>query len=273
MIPDLTSDPLSALFSLRGRTAVVTGGAKGIGSAVCTRLAELGANVVVGDLDTTEAEKLAAELARLHSVKTAAVSLDVRRADSVERLADEALALDGAIHVWVNNAGIFPFGNITDTSEEEWDDVMDINAKGVFFGIKAAAARMRQAKAEGPSKVIINMSSISGFRGQAGRAHYTASKHAVLGLTKSAARELGPDGIRVLAIAPTMVKTPGLDTFNVSGGAGEKQAIEQRLLARLPLGRICNPDDVARVVAFCATDLASMMTGSALLVDGGYGAS
>lgn len=271
MIPDYTSSGFLDLLSMRGRTAAVTGGANGIGAAICERLAELGADLAIGDLSAEQAQKLAEDLSRRFSVKAIGVALDVRQAASVEAFADAAVSMSGKLDIWVNNAGIYPLKNIVDMPEDEWDTVMDINLRGSFLGTKAAAKRMRPTGETGHSSVIINIASMTAIQGREGRAHYTASKHGVLGLTKASAREFGANGIRVLAIAPTMVMTPGLAELAKGANAARVKAVEDSVRARLPLGRVCVPDDVARVAVFCASDLSAMMTGSIILVDAGDG--
>ena len=258
--PDLSERPLGDLVSLSGRVAVVTGGARGIGLATARRLAEAGARVVVADLDLRGAEAAAREL------DGRAVEVDVRDAAALEHLADDAVSALGRLDVWVNNAGVYPTHEALDMEPEDWDRVLDIDLRGVFLGARVAARRMVELDSGG---VIVNVASTAAYR-VAGRgiAHYAAAKHGVLGLTKSLAVELGPNGIRVLAVAPCVTATPGIeDARRAMEAAGF--AIE-RLGGELPLGRIAVPDDIARVVLFCASDLAALMTGSTLLVDAGW---
>lgn len=258
--PDLSDRPLDELVSLAGRVAVVTGGARGIGLATARRLAEAGATVVVGDLDAGDARAVADELGGL------ALEVDVRDADGVARLADEAVAAFGRLDVWVNNAGIYPTHDALDMKTDEWDAVLDVDLRGVFLGSREAARHMIEL---GNGGAIVNVASTAAYR-VAGRgiAHYAAAKHGVLGLTKSLAVEFGPSGVRVLAVAPCVTATPGIEearpAFEAAGFTIE------RLGEELPLRRIAVPDDVARVVLFCASDLAALMTGSTLLVDAGW---
>ena len=165
----------------------------------------------------------------------------------------------------MNSAGIYPLGPALELDEAAWDDVLDVNLRGTFFGAREAARAMVAA---GHGGAILNVASTASFRAAgAGVSHYTASKFGVRGLTMSLAAELGPHGIRVLAIAPTVTLTPGLEAAR----AGFEQAgiAVDDLGPRLPLGRVAVPDDVARVALFCASDLSLFMTGSTLLVDGG----
>ena len=190
----------------------------------------------------------------------------MRDATSVALLADEALSAFGRLDVWVNNAGIYPMHEALEMAIDDWDLVLDVDLRGVFLGSREAGRRMAEL---GNGGVVVNVASTASYR-VAGRgiAHYVAAKHGVLGLTKSLAVELGPHGIRVLAVAPCVTATPGIEEA--------RPALEAHGFtldafgAELPLGRIAVPDDVARVVLFCASDLAALMTGSALLVDAGW---
>jgi NAD(P)-dependent dehydrogenase (short-subunit alcohol dehydrogenase family) len=251
---------LDELVSLPGRVAVVTGGARGIGLAVGRRLAEAGATVVLGDLDAHAAESAASDLGGL------GCEVDVRDTGSVARLADTAVSAFGRLDIWVNNAGIYPSHEALAMTEEDWDAVLDIDLRGVFLGAREAGRRMIEV---GNGGVIVNIASTAAYR-VAGRgiAHYAAAKHGVVGLTKSLAVELGPDGIRVLAVAPGVTATPGLEAARPELEAAGFALDE--LTAALPLGRVAVPDDIARVVLFCASDLAALMTGSTLLVDAGW---
>lgn len=263
--PDLTGTPLAQLVSLRGRTAVVTGGAAGIGYAVAQRLAEAGAKVLIGDL--TGFEEAADAIAGDYGSRCAGVHLDVTDTESVQACAETATELFGSLDVWVNNAGVYPTTGVLEMADDDWDRVHDINIRGAFVGSREAA---RQMVAGGHGGVIVNMASIAAFRAAgAGIVHYTASKHALHGLTKGLAVELGPRGIRVLTVAPTMVETPGIIANKEALRAAGNAELFDSFAARMPLRRLGQPDDVARVVLFAVSDLASFMTGSALLVDAG----
>lgn len=265
-VPDVTTKSIDDLLSLRGKVAVVTGGARGIGLAISRRLAEAGADVAVGDLDKEAAERAAEELLR-YGVRAFGASVDVRAEMSVHDLAERTELELGRIGIWVNNAGIYPSAPVLEMTEQQWDTVLDVNLKGTFFGAQEAARRMVAADAGG---VIVNIASTAGFRAAGpGIAHYVSSKHAVRGLTKSLAVELGNRGIRVLAVAPTLIETPGIEEGRAAFEAAGLGDLLDQMGARLPLGRVGVPDDVARVVLFCATDLAGFMTGSTLAVDAG----
>jgi NAD(P)-dependent dehydrogenase (short-subunit alcohol dehydrogenase family) len=264
-IADVSDRSLDDLISLDGRVAVVTGGAVGIGFAVARRLAEAGATVVIGDVRDTDGP--AESLARETGGAVLGTHLDVSDAASIVACADFASRECGAIDIWVNNAGIFPTAPLLEMTDDSWDKVLDVNLRGSFIGAREAAKRMVAADRGG---VIVNIASTAGFQaGGPGVAHYVSSKHAVRGLTKSLAVELGPHRIRALAVAPTLIETPGIEAGREafrSAGLGD---MIDTFAERLPLERVGVADDVARVVLFAASDLAMFMTGSTLLVDGG----
>ncbi|KQT52318.1 MULTISPECIES: SDR family NAD(P)-dependent oxidoreductase [unclassified Aureimonas] len=260
--PDLTGRSLADLISLAGRTAVVTGGATGIGKAIATRLAEAGATVVIGDLNAEMASATASTLpgAAAH----VGSSLDVNDHASVTALADLAMSETGRLDIWVNNAGIYPSRPVLEITDAEWDRVMDLNLRGTFFGAREAALRMQANKG-----VIVNIVSTAAFNSSNGAnpAHYVASKHAVAGLTKSLAVELGAKGIRAVGVAPTLTETPGVEAKRAEGAAVNEALV--RYGQSLPLGRLGLPDDIARVVLFAASDFAGFVTGTVIPVDGG----
>ena len=260
-IRDVSAASLTELFTLAERVAVVTGGARGIGLACCARLAEAGARVLVADVDEAAAEQAAAGLGQ----RATAIEIDVRHAASVRAVADRAVADFGGLDIWVNAAGVFPATPILDLADADWDRVLDVNLRGTFFGAREAARAM---VANGRGGVVVNIASTAAYRADGvGVSHYVASKFGVRGLTQSLAVELGAHGIRVLAVAPTVTLTPGLEAERDSLEAAGFELDE--LGERLPLGRVAVPDDVARVVLFCASDLSLLMTGSTLLVDAG----
>lgn len=256
----LAARPLSALIGTAGRTAVVTGAARGIGLAIARRIAESGADLVLADRSAANLEQALASLPEADRARASTFAVDVADPKAVAALADHAVARTGRLDIWVNNAGIYPAtGALVDAGDDALDSMLAVNVKGVFHGAREAARRM------GRGGVILNTASIGAFRGQSGMSSYAASKHAVLGLTRSLALELGPVGIRVLAIAPGLTITPGTEN------ALEAVQAAGHSLASLgaPLGRIALPDDIARVALFAVSDLAAMMTGQLLTVDGG----
>ncbi|MET0986364.1 MAG: SDR family NAD(P)-dependent oxidoreductase [Steroidobacteraceae bacterium] len=263
-IADVSSRSLEQLVSLKGRRAVVTGGAKGLGRAIAHRLAEAGASVLIGDIDVETATSAAKQLASTLDRRVLATRLDVTRTESIVAAADMAVRELGGLDIWVNNAGIYPLTPVLSMPDEEWDRVIAINLRGTFIGCREAARRMSDAKTGG---VIINIASTAGFKAAGpGVTHYVASKHGVRGITRQLSLEFAPQNIRVLAIAPTTIMTEG-----VADATKKVDAIGFDLQQTMNsmLGRTGVPDDVARVALFCASDLSLFMTGSTLAVDAG----
>ncbi|MDA8049354.1 MAG: SDR family NAD(P)-dependent oxidoreductase [Rhodospirillales bacterium] len=265
--------PLSALLSLAGRRAVITGAARGIGYATARRFAEAGAVVMLGDLDAESAAQAAAAIASDHGATIHSARLDVSKSDSVAAFADHSVRRMGGIDIWVNNAGVYPATPMVETSDEFWTHVIDVNLKGAFHGCREAAKRMIDGTLR-PGRVIVNIASVAALRGRVSLTTYSAAKSGVLGLTRSAAMELAPHRIRVLAVTPSMAETPGVRELREAArgntSAGSMLAtMERDVMASFPLGRAAEADEVARVVLFCASDMAAFMTGSNILVDGG----
>ncbi|MGW3570895.1 SDR family NAD(P)-dependent oxidoreductase [Streptomyces sp. NPDC000941] len=263
-VPDVSSHALSDLTSLQERRIVVTGGGRGLGKAIVARLAEAGAHVLVGDADASSAKAAAAELAHAHKADVVGVEMDVADSDSVRGVADLAAKRWGGLDAWVNNAGIYPSVPIAQMDDATWDKVFAVNARGALAGTREAARIM---SASGRGGVIVNVASTAAFRGSApGLAAYVGSKHAVRGLTRQSALELAPHGIRVLGVAPSYVPTEG-NQLAAAGAPVQEDSVP--LMMTSPVGRIGTPDDIARVVFFCVSDLSAFMTGSTLLADGG----
>jgi NAD(P)-dependent dehydrogenase (short-subunit alcohol dehydrogenase family) len=266
VIAERSDRSIAELVSLQGRVAVVTGGARGTGAAIARRLGEAGATVVIGDADLAAAEATADELQGLGWAVTG-LHLTVDAEDDVSAFADRVVHEHGSIDVWVNNAGIYPHAPVLEMTGAQWDEVVDFNLKGVFLGAREAARRMAEGQRGG---VIVNIASTAAFRASApGVAHYVASKFGVRGLTQALSVELGPLGIRVLGVAATFTVTPGTRARRADLDDAAYRAYIERVGARKPLGRVAVPDDVARVVLFCASDMSSLMTGSTLVVDAG----
>lgn len=263
-IPDVSHKPLAELISLVDRGAVVTGAAWGLGKAMARRLAEAGASVLIGDVDEEKGRATAEELSALGS-KVIFVRMDVTKSADVRAAADIAIEQFGGIDVWVNNAGIPSNTPLLELSEEEWDKVMAVNLRGLFLGARTAAGQMIAAKKGG---VIVNIASLAGYQGVApGQAAYVASKHGVRGATRQMALELAPHQIRVLAVAPGYCETE--HTAHLGAMPKEQLAmIPIPGIAGSRLGRVGVPDDIARVVLFCASDMSLFMSGQTLLVDG-----
>ena len=244
---------------LEGKVAIISGGARGQGAAEAKMFAREGAKVVFGDILDDEGKQVEAEINETGGDATY-VNLDVTDEDSWKSAVDTAVDRYGKVDILVNNAGVafWTFGD--DASVEDWDTVMDINAKGVFLGTKAVIAEMR--KAGGGS--IINISSISGMVGQATiHPGYNASKGAVRILTKSTAIQYAKEGIRCNSVHPGPVRTPMTER-----GWGTPEGRE-RNRQNTPLGRYADPDEIASGVLFLASDESSYMTGSELVIDGG----
>jgi NAD(P)-dependent dehydrogenase (short-subunit alcohol dehydrogenase family) len=261
IVPDVSDRPLTELVSLAGRRAVVTGAGRGIGAQIVRRLAEAGASVLAGDLDGDAVDALARE-ATTADGRVVPCRLDVADSTSLAAAADRAVTELGGLEIWVNNAGIFPTtGPALDADDEFVDRMLHVNVRGTYAGAREAARRMANGG------VVVNLTSTAGFKAAPGISAYVASKHAVVGVTKALALELGPLGIRVLGVAPTIIDTPGVrEQMAPLTAAGVD--VEARA-ATNPLGRMGVPDDVARVVLFCCTDMAAFMTGSTLAVDAG----
>jgi NAD(P)-dependent dehydrogenase (short-subunit alcohol dehydrogenase family) len=249
---------------LKGRRAIVTGGAVGIGRAIVEALARHGVTVAVADLDPDKARETAASLGPDHI----AVAIDVRQRSSVERAFSEVLEHWGDYDILCANAGVSTMNKAVDLTDEEWDFNFDVNARGVFL-TNQIAARHFLAKGRG---VIVNTASLAAKVGAPLLAHYSASKFAVLGWTQALARELAPAGIRVNAVCPGFVKT-GMQSREVVWEAELRGMTPERVIqdyvAQTPLGRLELPEDVAKVVVFLASDAAGFMTGQGVNVTGG----
>ena len=258
-------------YELEGRAAIVTGAGRGIGRAIALRLAREGAAVVVADLDGTEAERVAGEIERAGG-RARASHVDVTVAADAERMVDEAVAAFGRLDILVNNAGVGAVAPLLETDEKTWDVVMDVNAKGVLLCSQAAARRMIE---QGEGGRIINNASGAG-KIAPGRdvplGAYAASKHAAVALTKQLGLELAAHQILVNCVCAGIVDTPMWDLIDRESARlqglpiGEAKA---RAVASIPLGRIEQPEDVAGVVAFLASDDAAYITAQALNVCGG----
>lgn len=241
---------------LEGRVAIITGGSRGIGRAVAQCLAEDGASVVVSGLDPARLKAATKELEGFGAPVLGVVA-DVARREDVERLVDQTKDRFARIDVLVNNAGITRDALLVRMKDEDWDRVLDVNLRGAFLMMRAVAKVMMRQK----GGRIINITSAAGAMGNPGQANYSAAKAGVIGLTKSAARELSRWGILVNAVAPGLIET--------DMAAALPQEAREALLAQIPLGRIGSGREVAEVVRFLAGDGAAYMTGQVLHVNGG----
>ncbi len=253
------SVPLRELIDLGGRTAIVTGGAMGIGLGIARRLHEAGAAVVVADLDAEAAGELARDLEVARPKSAIAVDADVGDAESVARMTEAAVDAFGSLDILVNNAGIYPMFPLMDLEPETFRRVLDVNLTGLFLCTRAAATRMIE---QGRGGRIVNITSIDALHpSMIGLAHYDASKHGAWGFTKNVALELAPHQIAVNAIAPGGIRTPGVGDVD--------QATLKSFEEAIPMGRMGDPDDIGRAALFLASDLSSYMTGTQIVVDGG----
>jgi 2-deoxy-D-gluconate 3-dehydrogenase len=260
---------IAHLFDLSGKGAIVTGGAQGIGQAIAFRLSEAGAAVMIADLDLETANGTVEQI-RSKQGRAEAVLADARSSEDAKKVVQAAVEAFGSLDILVNNAGIFPLVPLLDATEELWDQVIDINLKGAFLYSQAAAQVMTHA---GRGGKIINLASVDALHPNGMAAHYNASKGGVLMLTKALALELAPHRILVNAVSPGGIMTPGTEKVRenlIQAMGTTREALIGGWVQRVPLGRMGEPDDIARVVLFVASAAADYMTGENILVDGGY---
>lgn len=245
-------------LKLENKVAIVTGSGQGIGKGIAIELAKEGAKIIVSDINQENVDKTVDEIESLGS-EAAGVRADVSNFSDVSQLVKESVKKFGKVDILVNNAGIYPFKPLMNMEEEDWDNVLNVNLKGVFNCTKAVLPEM--AKQNGGS--IINIASIAGaVVGFSNLVHYSASKGGVLGFTRSAALELAQHKIRVNAIAPGAIETPGAKIAD--------EEVAKQFVQAVPLKRMGQPIDIGKAVVFLASEDSSYITGQMIVVDGGF---
>ncbi|MDE1184222.1 SDR family oxidoreductase [Paraburkholderia sp.] len=242
-----------------GKVVIVTGAGSGIGAATARRFSEEGATTVLVGRTQAKLEHVAATLP---TERTLAQVVDMRNYDDVDMLVTMIVQRYGQLDVIVNNAGVVKMGPIDALSLEDWDDVMATDVSGVFYGCRAALPHLKKVKG-----CIVNVSSVSGIGGDWGMSFYNAAKGAVTNFTRALAMDCGPDGVRVNAVCPTYTRT------EMTGDMDSDEQLQQAFRQRIPLGRPAEPEEIASVIAFLASDDARFVTGVNLPVDGGLSAS
>ncbi|PIS07912.1 short-chain dehydrogenase [Candidatus Berkelbacteria bacterium CG10_big_fil_rev_8_21_14_0_10_43_13] len=239
---------------LKGKSAIVTGAGQGIGEGIAKVLAKDGATVLVADLNLENAEKVAKTIVGAGG-KAVAIKCDVSNKSEVDAMVEKAISEFGKLDILVNNAGIYPFKPFLEMTEEEWDKVINVNLKSSFLCTQAAALKM----AEGSK--IVTISSIAGFVGFEGLAHYCATKGGINASIRAIALELAKKKININAVAPGAIQTPG---------AASAEEVMKQTIAMIPVARMGQPEDIANAVTFLASDRADYITGQTLIVDGGW---
>ena len=251
------------MSNLKDKVVIITGARRGMGKSHALTLAKAGAKVVVSDISEEDCQKVVEEIEK-NGGQALAVKCDVSRKEEVDNLVKKTIERFGKVDVLVNNAGICQFKPFLELSEEEWSRTIDINLKGYFLCAQAVAKEMVKKKSGG---VIINIASVA--MGQQGVGfpnivHYCASKGGIIGMTEALAVELASCNIRVNAISPGMIETPMIASIK------ESPEQEKATLKRIPLGRPGSPEEVSNLVLFLASDASSYMTGSTVVIDGGW---
>lgn len=262
--------PNVELLNLKDKVAIVTGGAMGIGLGIVQRLCEAGAKVVIADMDEVAAEESAKKMAEAGH-QAVAIKTDVSDETSVKGMVAGTVQQYGSVDILVNNAGIYPNEPMAEMSSVDFDKVIAVNLRGVFLCTKAVSDKMIEQNKGGK---IINITSIDALHPSGiGLSHYDASKHGVWGFTKNIALELASHQIWVNAVAPGGVATPGVkksqEKIGLPAGVDPEAAVKA-FLSGIPMKRMGEPDDIGKVVLFLASDMSSYMTGTQIVVDGGF---
>lgn len=244
-------------MKLNGKTAIVTGSGRGLGKAIALKLGNMGANIVLNDIVSSDAIDETAEEFKALGINVAVTKGDVRNIEDVESMVNTAKETFGSVDILVNNAGITKDMLIIKMTEKDWDDVLDINLKGAFFCTKAASKIMMKQR----SGKIINIASVAGVMGNPGQANYSASKAGLIGLTKSTAKELASRGINCNAVAPGIIKSKMTDVL--------PDKVKENYMDNIPLKRFGTPEDVANVIGFLASEDSDYITGQVINIDGG----
>jgi NAD(P)-dependent dehydrogenase (short-subunit alcohol dehydrogenase family) len=261
--PTHDHESLADLLSLRGRRVVLTGASHGIGARIAHRLAEAGADLALAARTAEEIGALAAELSAPGRT-VVAIPTDMSQPEQVAHLAAEAARTLGGIDVWINDAGLLAVGDALTMTSDEWDTLYAVNVRGVFLGCQAAARHMKDH-----GGTILNVASSLAFHVVPGQAHYVSSKWAVRGLTAALASEWGQHGIRVLAIAPGLTHSDGMDALMDQVAEAQGGDPTETFAKQYPAKRLGEPDDVARMAVVLVSGLGGFVTGSTVLVDGG----
>lgn len=255
------------MFRLDQKIAFVTGAGSGIGEQIALLFAKQGGHIVLADVNLAAAERVADEI-RTSGGSARTQQLDVTVESQVKAAIEQVAVTEGRLDILVNNAGVSHVGTILETSLEDWERVMGVNARGVFL---CAREGVRQMLAQAPAGgVIINMASTAAMIGIEQRLPYCSSKGAVLALTRSIAIDFATRGIRCNAICPGTVQTPFVEGYLARNFAGREDEVRQQLHARQPIGRMGLPDEIASAALYLAADEAAFVTGSALVIDGGW---
>jgi len=250
------------MFNLKDKVAIITGARRGMGKSHALTLAKAGAKVVVADISQEDCEMVVEEIKK-NGGEALAVKCDVTKKEDIDNMVKVAMERWRKVDILVNNAGICQFKPFLELTEEEWDRTLDINLKGYFLCAQAAAKEMVKQK----NGKIINIASVASGQvgiGMATLAHYCASKGGIIAMTEALAVELAPFGIRVNAIAPGMIETPMIDPVK------KDPKMMEAMLSKIPMGRVGKPEEVSNLVLFLASDASSYITGSTVIIDGGW---